>query len=224
MIKKYSSTAAASKRDTRTGELHRLYTEFTARADLAHGPYPIFEELRLAALSLLTESNSSIVLDSARFEQHIIPIVEELRKTNRQTLVDLVHAQYVKIGQSAAVPTDELLYRAATLFENPQYSAELAPVTFSELMQYFHKRYIVNGYPPVRDRPTCSPTYKLFDPKFGVGVLKMLGLPSDTPYADVTKKVVCTCERPEFEQPVSFAELVSLTIIAFLRPCRVTMA
>ncbi len=40
-------------------------------------------------------------------------------------------------------------------------------------------------------------------------VLEMLGLPSSTRYSDISRKIVCLCGKPDFQQPAKFSESVS---------------
>ncbi|THH02676.1 hypothetical protein EW026_g187 [Hermanssonia centrifuga] len=39
-------------------------------------------------------------------------------------------------------------------------------------------------------------------------VLEMLGLPSSTRYSDISRKIVCLCGKPDFQQPAEFSELI----------------
>ncbi|PSR76153.1 hypothetical protein PHLCEN_2v8651 [Hermanssonia centrifuga] len=39
-------------------------------------------------------------------------------------------------------------------------------------------------------------------------VLKVLGLPSSTRYSDISRKIVCLCGKPDFQQPAEFSELI----------------
>lgn len=52
------------------------------------------------------------------------------------------------------------------------------------------------------------------DPRIALAVLKMLHLPADSSYSDVSGKVVCLCGNPGFQQPASFGELVSLPLFS----------
>ena len=42
-----------------------------------------------------------------------------------------------------------------------------------------------------------------------VQILRLLGLPPDTKYADLDKRVVCTCGSPKLKQPTTFSTIVS---------------
>lgn len=205
-------------------EFQELYKQFI-KANLINGPYPAIQDLRsLPALSLLlTENDSNVVFDSSRFETHIIPIVNQMRNAKIQDRIDTVRRGYARhagqdIGNDTTTPTEEILYRATTLFPNPGYRCSLNCTeppykTFAEKLRSL--------WPPRQRRINLSTKiesdwtfadhnspYEIADPKTAMGVLTMLHLPEDTPYAEISGKVVCTCGQPSFEQPTTFAKLV----------------
>ena len=50
---------------------------------------------------------------------------------------------------------------------------------------------------------------RLIDQEIPLAMLKMLKLPEDVRYADVSGKVLCKCRAPDFKQPASFVKLVN---------------
>lgn len=49
-------------------------------------------------------------------------------------------------------------------------------------------------------------------------VLRKIGLSDDVPYAEINRKVICLCGKPDFEQPATFSALVSPSYLAHNTP------
>lgn len=215
--------------EARDLEFQRLYIQFI-KDNLIDGPYPAIQDLRALPTvpPLFTENDSNVVFDSSRFEEHILPIIFEMRDSNRRDIIDTVRQSYARhanqdIGDDATAPTEEILYRAATLFPNPRYrcsprGTQGPYMTFAEKLQVIwgNRESRINLFTHIESSwifTDYTSSYEIADPKTAMGVLKMLHLPEDTPYADISGKVICTCGQPSFKQPATFIELVRVVCL-----------
>lgn len=203
----------------RQGELRRWYAQWLGHVDVEDGPYPSISELRESPEIhvLIGEDDARIPIDQERFDKFVAPIMQMYKSSTRAALVKALRSV---ASQNAGVAEDgttddeseDILYNATSLFTNPHFEeddeyymiedAAMRPLSFRELMIELRDVY----------ESQCGPEDVEYKASFAMvtarAVLKAVGLPENTRYEDVDKRIICLCHKTSFSQPASFSLLV----------------
>lgn len=217
------------QKNQRQGELRRRYTEWVQGTAVDDGPYPLFPELwslpQVAAM--VNEDNLQTEIDQRRFDEIVLPIMQQYKTSTRSAMVKTLRLAISKSGEASNGDTgdgssENILCNATSLFANPHDVASIYRsncyltggtipdiFSFKELLRELRDVYVPGS---IFDGPKKA----LYEPEpmaveIARAVLKSVGLPEDTPYAEVDGRVVCLCHKTDFAQPASFSGLVRPT-------------
>lgn len=224
-----SATLLMLQKIQRQGELRRRYTEWIQGMAVDDGPYPLFPELRSLpqVAAMVNEDNLQTEIDQRRFDEIVLPIMQQYRTSTRLEMVKALRLATSKSGEASNGDTgdgssEDILYNATSLFANPHdvasryrssfYLTEgTIPDVFSfkELLRELRGVYVRGSIFDGLEKALYEPEPVAVE--IARAVLKSVGLPEDTPYAEVDGRVVCLCHKTDFAQPASFSGLVRPT-------------
>lgn len=181
--------------------------------------------------ALLTEDGCRIPFTEERYEKIEDLIAEEATKYNIYTRRDLarMHGLYLFMGkdeeESDKYIIKPFLERATTVFH---LNCPAAPtfVPYQDLTEIFHLPLYC--WPPeAGDPPSWRTLSSLVMPDILAGkivreLLRVIGAPEGVTWEQMERicgeKLVCTCRKPHFEQPVAITTLVSDLLFSVFVP------
>lgn len=226
----------------RKGRLHERYLEFAkiyiSKGIPANEPedgpfmmpsYEIFKN-EPQVQTLLTEDNCRIPFTEDRYEQIQDLIAEGVVKYNIHTRRDLarMHGLYLLYGVNEEEADEYIikpfLTRATTVFRF-DCSAVPSCLSYQALTEIFHLS-LWYWMPQIGDPPPWRVLALDITPDVLAGnitreLLRVAGIPGNSTWEQmekIGKKLVCTCRKPQFEQPVDIILLVSLFLQALFVP------
>lgn len=214
--------ATDQRKFERETQLRQLYTQWLQITDPKDGPYPTIEEFLLlpAVLNIRDGNTPQLVIDQDLFDEAIGPPIHLFTASLRATMAKALRVElYGGDEEDTDEDSDDILYYATSLFTSPNLSmfnfraSEL--ISFDELLLKLpqHSRGVAGTRSRIRD--ACAGPERVFRIGTARAILNVLGLPENTPYDEVTDRIVCLCGKPGFTQPTSFADLVGFLSLPF---------
>jgi hypothetical protein len=173
--------------------------------------------------ALLTEDDCRIPFTEDRFEQVEDLIAEGAIKYNIHARQDLARIHGLHFHGENEEETDEyiikpFLAKATTVF---RFDCEASLLSYQYLTEIFHLS-LWNWEPRTGDPPPWRLIASDITPDVLAGeitreLLRVAGAPENSTWEQmerIGKKLVCTCRKPRFEQPVDITVLVSLVPLA----------
>ncbi len=119
------------------------------------------------------------------------------------------------IGSIADVRSSGVDLEAATSLFNCAFCATFsgkpgppALYSFTELAEHIRDRHMT-PYHMVQHKDKLAFDFNVYACTEAERILRVLGLPADTKYTDVSQKLACMCASPKLEQPATFSKIVS---------------
>jgi hypothetical protein len=204
-------SALPDRYDLRKIELVTQYSAFVDTLLWRPVNYPQTHELMAlpAVEALLLEDDATIPVTSERFKDCFIEQVELAKQRADFNLLKICLGKpFEQLIQVYGIPGDDIEKRAVDEYGHILYRATCL---FDVCSPSTDGRTIVHELGHYLDCTAClsdSAALAVMDPLIPQAMLKMVGLPEDALYSDISGKLVCTCGDPDFEQPATFAKLV----------------
>lgn len=209
------------RKGDRRRELSKRHIEWAKSLAIDDGPYPSPHELWFLPkmISVVEEDNAQVEIDQERFDQVVLPIMQECKISRREAMVKALRSALpssTDTAEDSAAEDDSeaILYRATSLFryhhaDGRTFGSLLGPagqvVCFQELLGVLRNAY-VHGVSTNKPSTHYNPDINMVETAWVI--LKAVGLPENTRYEEVNKKIICLCYRGGFSQPATFSELV----------------
>lgn len=145
-----------------------------------------------------------------RFKKLVIPHVDAIKKENRAELLERFLSQVTERSSSSHDRTPD---------DTRIVASDVDPFSRATFLLKCHvsygcRRHDLYHYSDSGKHLKCLQFSRRSDidvcSKVAQDVLKLLQLPVDTPYATISRKIVCQCGQPKFVQPASFTDLVRI--------------